>query len=183
MKKAKAPVSKIDSKTAKAVSDAADTETSAAQAGSAQEPATISEQPAEADELEIQLSDARTTLLRCLEDKSAIEAELATTKANLAEVSARLELAIEERMKLDDKLAAALEARAALVPDAKPVAVLSGPSITVRTRDGRKELRYRAGRAFAPESVTIAVADLSPEQVVAIQDDPELHVTVNEIPD
>lgn len=53
-----------------------------------------------------------------------------------------------------------------------------GWSIEVSTRRGRTQTRYRAGRAFGPEAVTIAVDDLTPEQLAAIHDDAELVVSV-----
>lgn len=43
--------------------------------------------------------------------------------------------------------------------------------------------RWRIGRHFTPEPVTIPAAELSPEQVTALLDDPELTVLLIATPD
>ncbi|UPJ65239.1 hypothetical protein [Bradyrhizobium sp. 191] len=122
-----------------------------------------------------------------------LEAELAALKtdrdqvmANLADVSAKLETSIEKRT----ELAEALEGAQRQIRDmqnagagpvasaAAPVAiVITGPAISVRTRPGRQQTRYRAGRAFGPEAVPLALTDLTKDDLEALQNDRELVVT------
>ncbi|UFZ05463.1 hypothetical protein LQG66_03865 [Bradyrhizobium ontarionense] len=60
----------------------------------------------------------------------------------------------------------------ALAPD--------GWSIKVATRKGRTQTRYRVGRAFGPEAVTIKVDDLTGDELKALHDDAELIVTIKD---
>ncbi|WP_316171046.1 hypothetical protein [Bradyrhizobium sp. SZCCHNRI1058] len=68
---------------------------------------------------------------------------------------------------------------AASAPAATPAAKLTpaGWSVEVTTRKGRTQPRYRIGRAFGPEAVTIAVDDLTSEELQALHDDSDLVVT------
>ncbi|WP_315742826.1 MULTISPECIES: hypothetical protein [unclassified Bradyrhizobium] len=75
---------------------------------------------------------------------------------------------------------AATEATAGTTAVAAPAAktvVQPGWSIEVATRKGRTQPRYRIGRAFGPEAVSIAVDDLTSDQLKALHDDAELVVT------
>lgn len=132
------------------------------------------------DELREQLeaATAGTAVAQMEAELAALKADRDQVMANLADVSAKLELSIEERTKLAAALEAAQKAgtrpAAAIEP---PAPVVSGPAISVRTKPGRQQTRYRAGRAFGPEAVPVALADLSKDELEALQGDTELVIT------
>ncbi|MET4199072.1 multidrug resistance efflux pump [Bradyrhizobium sp. LA8.1] len=140
------------------------------------------------DELREQLAAATagTAVAQLEAEKAALSADRDQIMANLADVSAKLEASIEART----TLAAALESAQAEIlklqsmgcagetaPIEQPAPVITGPAIAVRTRPGRQQTRYRAGRAFGPVAVPIALADLTEDALKALQADPELVIT------
>lgn len=139
------------------------------------------------EELREQLAAATagTAVAQLETEKAALITERDQLMANLADVSAKLELSIDERTKLADALEQAQgeirNLQSAGARSAAPVEpsapTITGPAISVRTRPGRQQTRYRAGRAFGPEAVPIALADLSTEDLETLKSDPELVVT------
>lgn len=135
------------------------------------------------DELREQLAAATagTAVAQLEAEKAALQADRDQIMANLADVSAKLEASIEERTKLAEALEAAL-VQGSVTPS-RPAAdlvtpvVISGPAIAVRTKPGRQQTRYRAGRAFGPEAVPIALAELSKDDLEALKSDRELVIT------
>ncbi|WP_316191301.1 MULTISPECIES: hypothetical protein [unclassified Bradyrhizobium] len=67
------------------------------------------------------------------------------------------------------------------IPDAqavaKPALGPAGWSIEVATRKGRTQPRYRIGRVFGPEPISIPVEDLTTEELQALHEDVDLVVT------
>ncbi|MEY9358958.1 DNA repair exonuclease SbcCD ATPase subunit [Bradyrhizobium yuanmingense] len=140
------------------------------------------------DELREQLAAATsgTALAQLETELAALKTDRDQLMANLADVSAKLELSIEERT----KLAAALEdakshasIQTARLVTERTAPTVTGPAISVRTKPGRQLTRYRAGRAFGPEPVPIALADLTENDLEALKGDSELVVTDHNVPD
>lgn len=142
------------------------------------------------DELREQLAAATagTAVAQLEAEKAALVSERDQVMANLADVSAKLELSIEARTKLAEALEAAqVEIRSLQNAGARPAATvelpaapITGPAISVRTKPGRQQTRYRAGRGFGPEAVPIALADLTKDDLDALRSDPELVITDHE---
>lgn len=113
---------------------------------------------------------------------AAVSAEAAAARNRVEELIAQLAEANAERSKIAALLEAAhrdLHKHSAASPSA-PLASASeivGPAIVVRTRQGREQVRYRAGCAFTREDMVIALSDLSEEQLEDIRNDRELVVT------
>lgn len=139
------------------------------------------------DELREQLAAATsgTAVAQLEAQKAALQADRDQVMANLADVSAKLEASIEERTKLSlaledatTRITQLLQVGASAVPPVAPIAPeITGPAISVRTKPGRQLTRYRAGRAFGPEAVPIALAELGEDDLRALRSDPELVVT------
>lgn len=138
------------------------------------------------DELRAQLAAATagTAVAELEAEKAALVTQRDQATAALAEISAKLETSIAERTRLAWELAAAQSeirdlqnAGAHATKHAEPAPTISGPAISVRTKPGRQLTRYRAGRAFGPEAVIVELAELSPEQLQALQSDAELIIT------
>lgn len=127
---------------------------------------------------------AGTAVAQLEAEKAALVTERDHAAAAFADVAAKLAVAVEEQAKLVAAVEAAqIEIRkmqnaggpAAPVKATAPA--ITGPTISVRTKPGRQLTRYRAGRAFGPEQVAIALADLSEDDLEALRSDPELVVT------
>lgn len=147
-----------------------------ATAGSSPEPvANFGEIDALRHQLADALASADAARLDFAAEKSALETERSRLKADLAEVSARLELAIDESTKLSIALA---DLKGQPTAKAPAIAALKGPSIVVKAKSA--EGHWRAGRKFTIETTRIPLADLSEDHLAALRGDPELVVT--EIP-
>lgn len=135
--------------------------------------ATASQQSGGADagkieELTKQLADASAEAAASRNRVDELIAQLAEANAERGKLSALLETAHRD-----------LHKHSAAPPSAPPASAseIVGPAIVVRTRQGREQARYRAGRTFTREDDTIALSDLSEEQLDAIRKDRELVVT------
>lgn len=139
------------------------------------------------DELREQLAAATagTAVAQLETEKAALQADRDQVMASLADVSAKLEASIDARTKLAAQLEdAQIEIRSlqnagvrSPAVEPSPTPAITGPAIAVRTRPGRQQTRYRAGRAFGPEAVPIALAALSEDDLRALKGDPELVIT------
>ncbi|MBW7968124.1 hypothetical protein [Bradyrhizobium sp. BR 10289] len=142
------------------------------------------------DELREQLAAATagTAVAQLEAEKAALKADRDQVMTDLADVSAKLEASIAERTKLAEALEdARIEfrnlqnsgVRAVAPAEPAPVLAITGPAIEVRTKPGRQQTRYRAGRAFGPQPVPIALADLAEGDLDKLMGDPELVVTTH----
>lgn len=145
------------------------------------------------DELREQLAAATagTAVAQLEAEKAALVVERDQVMANFAHIQehvankeAALLASIAERTKLAESLEGAqvqiremqnAGARRAAPIEAPPA--ITGPAISVRTKPGRQQTRYRAGRAFGPEAVPIALTGLSTDDLEALKSDAELVIT------
>lgn len=110
-------------------------------------------------------------------------AETAAARNRVDELIAQLAEANAERSKLAALLEAshqALQMSGAELPAGTTTATaaeIKGPAVVVRTRQGRELPRYRAGRSFTREEVTLPLSHLDEDQLEALRNDRELVVT------
>lgn len=123
-------------------------------------------------------SGAQSSDVEELNKKLAVSsAEAAAAQNRVQELIAQLADANAERGKLAALLEAAHLAHPPAQTPAATAATVDGPAIVVRTRQGREQPRYRAGRAFTREDLVVALSDLDQDQLDAIRGDRELVVT------
>jgi hypothetical protein len=120
-------------------------------------------------ELTKQLADASAEAAAARHRVDELIAQLADANADRSRLAALLEASHHDVSKHRASTTGHAAAPASAV-------VIDGPAVDVQTRPGREQTRWRCGRGFTREVVTIRLADLTEGELEALRGDRELVV-------